>query len=175
MSIRHAVLLAGALSCLAITLPASDALAQQKQNVSFKVPAENTKVTQHIIDVGDAPNHTVNVYEAHTTFTNNAPVINGIALHDLWSRGFGDLTDGNGVVTSYLVYVMENGDKIFARAMNVTQTGAAGMLTGTVVGHITGGTGKLEGIQGIVRQVVSFNLKERSGGSQNDIDYAIGR
>jgi hypothetical protein len=89
--------------------------------------------------VGDVPNHIVNAYEAHTTFPNNAPLINGLKVAETWSRGIGDLTDGNGTVTSYLVYVMENGDRFFVRAANVTQIGAAGMLTGTVVGHITGG------------------------------------
>jgi hypothetical protein len=70
---------------------------------------------------------------------------------------------------------MENGDKFFVRGANVTQTGAAGMLTANVVGHITGGTGKLAGIQGIVRSVVRFDLKANSGGSQTEIEYSIGK
>ena len=164
-----------ALLCFAVALPVSSALAQQKQQVSYKVPAQDIKVTQHNVEVGDVPNHIVNAYEAHTAFPSNAPLINGLKVAETWSRGIGDLIDGNGNVTTYLVYVMENSDRFFVRAANVTQTGASGMLTGTVVGHITGGTGKLAGIQGIVRQVVSFNLKERSGDSQTEIEYSIGK
>ena len=75
-----------ALLCLAVSLPAGDAVAQQKQQVSFKVSAEDIKLTQKNVDVGDVPNHIVNVYEAHTTFPNNAPVINGLKLAEIWAR-----------------------------------------------------------------------------------------
>jgi hypothetical protein len=41
---------------LAFVLPTQGALAQEKQRVSFKVSAANTKYTQqHAIDVGDVP------------------------------------------------------------------------------------------------------------------------
>ena len=164
-----------ALLSFAIIAPASNALAQQKQRVSFKTPAENIKLTQHNVDVGDMPNHVVNVYDAHFTFANDAPVINGLKLTEAWNRGTGDLTDGHGTATGYQVYLMENGDRFFVRAANVTQIGAGGLLTATVVGHITGGTGKLAGIQGFVRAVTSFDLKEHSGGTQTEIEYSIGK
>ena len=41
-------------------LAGGNALAQQKQQVSFKVPAENSKYTQQqFLDVGDTPDHQV--------------------------------------------------------------------------------------------------------------------
>ena len=44
--------------CLAISLPIGSAVAQQKQQVSFKVPAENIKYgLQQNVVVGDVPNH----------------------------------------------------------------------------------------------------------------------
>ena len=148
-----------ALLCLAVALPASNALAQQKQQVSFKVPAENSKLTQQQnVDVGDVPNHIVRVYEVHRTFPNNAPVINGLKLVEQWERGIADMTDGNGPGTGYTVYVMENGDRILCPKYSVVQT-AAGKLAATSVGHITGGTGKLAAIQGVVRGVVNFDPK----------------
>jgi hypothetical protein len=167
--------LVGTLVSLAIAFSGNNALAQQKQRVSFKYPAENVKLTQHNVDVGDIPNHVVNVYEAHTTFPGDAPVINGLKLAETWSRGMADYIDGNGPVTAYYVYVMENGDRFFVRAADVTQASAAGMLTATTVGHITGGTGKFAGMQGIVRTIVSFDLKQRSGGGQMDIEYSLGK
>jgi len=164
-----------ALLPFAVIAPVSDALAQQKQHVSFKIPAENIKLTQHNVEVGDVPNHVVNVYDAHFTFPNDAPAINGLKLAEGWNRGTGDLTDGYGTATGYQLYVMENGDRFFVRAANVTQTGTGAMLTATVVGHITGGTGKLSGIQGIARSVTNFDLKEHTGGTQTDIEYSIGK
>ena len=172
---RRPGLLVGTLVSLAIAFPGNNALAQQKQQVSFKYPAENVKLTQHNVDVGDIPNHVVNVYEAHTTFPGDAPVINGLKLAETWSRGMADYIDGNGPVTAYYVYVMENGDRFFVRAANVTQASSTGMLTATTVGHITGGTGKFAGMQGIVRTIVSFDLKQRSGGGQMDIEYSLGK
>jgi hypothetical protein len=172
---RRSIFTFSAITSLGLAVLPSTIVAQQKQEVSFKSPAENMKVTQHNVEVGDVPNHIVNVYEAHTTFASDAPVINGLRLAETWGRGIGDLTNGHGSVTAYQVYVMENGDKFFVRAANVTETGAAGMLTAIAVGQITGGTGKLTGIQGFIRSVTNFDLKEHSGGSQTDIEYVIGK
>ena len=77
-----------ALLCFAVALPAGDALAQQKQKISYKIGAENAKYTQqHAIDVGDGIGHEVRVYEIHRTFPSNAPAINGVKQHPL---GAGD-------------------------------------------------------------------------------------
>jgi hypothetical protein len=65
----RATLVRAALFCLAVALPGSSVLAQQKQQISLKVPAENTKYTQQLnIDVGDGPNHIVRVFELTTPF-----------------------------------------------------------------------------------------------------------
>ena len=67
------------LVCLVVALSTDNLLAQQKQQLSFKTSAENTKYTQqHLIDVGDVSGHQVRVYELHRTFPNNAPVMNGV-------------------------------------------------------------------------------------------------
>jgi hypothetical protein len=164
-----------ALLCLTIALPAGNSVAQQKQQVSFKVPAENNKITQQLnIDVGDVPNHIVRVFETHAAFPNNAPVINGLKLVEWWSRGIVDLIDSNGSTTQYSVFVMENGDKFFARSTNVLQN-TSGKTAITGVGYVTGGTGKFAAIQGIVRQVTNIDFKANSLESQNGIEYSIGK
>ena len=90
-----------ALLCLAVALPANNSLAQQKQQVSFRATAENTKVTQQQnLDAGDVPGHIVRTYEVHRTFSGNAPVINGIKLVEAWERGLTDLIEGNGTSTA---------------------------------------------------------------------------
>ena len=166
-----------ALLSMALALPAGNALAQQKQQVSIKVPAENTKYPQQQnIEVGDKPNHIVRVYESHNTLLNNAPVINGLKLVEFWNRGITDLTDGNGPTTQYSVYAMENGDKFFVRFANVVQN-VSGKITATGVGTITGGTGRLAAIQGIARQVSVIDPRPGGvpGDTQVDIEYSIGK
>jgi hypothetical protein len=87
-----------ALLGLAVTLPEGDAVAQQKQRVSFKAPAENSKYTQQsTIDVGDVPGHQVRVFEIHRSYPSNPPMINGVALKEQFQRGTSDFTDYNGL------------------------------------------------------------------------------
>jgi hypothetical protein len=82
---------------LVVAIPAGDASAQEKQRVSYKVSAENTKYTQRLfIDVGDAPGHQVRVYEVHRTFPSNPPLINGVKLVESWTRATSDYTDNDG-------------------------------------------------------------------------------
>jgi len=109
-------------------------------------------------------------------FPSNAPVISGLKLAETWQRGIADIADGAGTTSSYYVFVMENGDKFFVRNANVIQPAAAGKLVATGVGHITGGTGKLEKIQGIARQLTTFDpIAGVAGDSQMDIEYSMGK
>jgi hypothetical protein len=158
-----------------LCLVAGNGLAQEKQHVSFKTPAENGKFTQQlIIDVGDAPEHIVRAFELHLTFPNNAPIINGLKLVETWARGITDYIDGNGSATVYIVIATENGDRLFARVTGVTSKTSA-RLAATQVGFITGGTGKLAGMQGVVRISADFDYKTGFNETQFDIDYSIGK
>jgi hypothetical protein len=169
MTTRSTIAVA-ALLCLA-----GNGLAQEKQHVSFKASAENSKFTQQLtIDVGDMLNHVVRVFEIRSTFPNNAPVVNGLKLVEEWDRGFGDRIDGGGPATIYTVYVMENGDKFFVRNIGVVQN-TAGKLTNTIVGNITGGTGKLAGIQGNSRAIGDFNYNTGFVETQIEIEYWNGK
>ena len=164
-----------ALLCLAVGLPASNAVAQGKQHVSFKASGENSKIVQQLnVDVGDVPNHIVRVYETRISFSTNAPVINGVKLVEIWQRGIVDYIDTSGPGTQYNVFMMENGDKFFVRLASVAQT-TSGKVASTIVGNITGGTGKFAGIQGMVRSAANIDYKTSSVESQFDIDYAVGK
>jgi hypothetical protein len=88
--------------------------------------------------------------------------------------GTADLADGNGTGTLVTVYVMENGDKFFDRRAVVAQN-PSGKFTSTHVGHITGGTGKFAGMQGIVRASVNFDIKTSVTETQIDIEYWIAK
>ena len=67
------------LACiLAAATPTGSALAQEKQQLKFKVDAANSKYAQqHTIDIGDVPDHQTCLFELHRTYPSNAPTING--------------------------------------------------------------------------------------------------
>jgi len=161
-----------ALLCLAVALPAGNAIAQEKQHVSTKISAEYSKFTQQLnIDVGDRPNHILRVYEIHITYPpDNAPVINGLKLVECWTRATGDRIEGSGDGREYGVCVLENGDRYFTQYSNVVQS-VEGKLTSTGIAHITGGTGKFAAMQGIARDVTNFNLKTGFVEGQSDMEY----
>jgi hypothetical protein len=141
-----------ALLCLAVAFSAGNALAQQKQKVSYKVSEQNTKYTQQLwINARDVPGHQVRAYEIHRTFPADAPMINGIKLKEIWTRGVSDLIDYNGPSTNYTTYILENGDKFFVSGTTLGQQNLAGKRVTVNVGHITGGTGKFAGIEGMTR------------------------
>ena len=171
-SLLSIVIIGAALTLLGI----SGAWAQQKHQVSFKNPGENTKYTeQHAMDVGDVPGHQVRSYEIYRTFPTNAPVINGIKLKEIWGRGVSDYIDYNGTATQYNVYILENGDKFFSRTTVLAHSVGSGQFNNMSVGYITGGTGKLAGIQGIIRSSGSSNPKSGFNEVQTDIEYSIGK
>jgi hypothetical protein len=161
---------------LVVALPAGSVAAQEKQHVSYKTPTENTKYVQQLnLDVGNVANHVVRAFEVHRTYPDNPPVINGLKLVETWERGYVDLIDGNGPVTQYSMYVMENGDKFFARSAGVVQSNGAGKVSATDVGYITGGTGKFATIQGIIRVAANIDRKTGFNETQDDIEYTIGK
>jgi hypothetical protein len=154
--------------------PTCHAVAQETLHVSFKVPAENSKYTQQVnLNVTGSPNHIMRAYELHRTYPGNPPVIGGLKLVESWEQGIGDRFDGNGDGTSYTAFVLDNGDKFYVRNSLLIQN-VSGKTVATTVGRITGGTGKLAGIQGVVRSLTNFDIKTGFNEGTNEIDYSIG-
>ena len=154
---------------------ASDALAQQKQKVSYKVSAESTKYTQRqMIDVGDEPGHTVGVFEIHRNFGADAPIIAGSKVKETWTRGYSDyVTNNNGLSTNYTTYVLDSGDRFTSYSHTMGQADAEGKRTTTGVGKILGGTGKLAGIRGMVRSNGASDGKKGFNETNTEIEYWI--
>ena len=170
----HNVAAAAAIASLAIAFSLGGAVAQQIQHVSFQSAAANSKYTeQHVIDVGDVPGHQVRVYEIHRTYPPNQPVINGLKLTEAWTRATSDYVNNSGSGDNYSVFVLENGDKFFAHSTLVAQSSGTGKLTATVSGVITGGTGKLSGIRGLIQSVTQAEPKAGINENQTTIDYFI--
>jgi hypothetical protein len=161
---------------LMIGLPIGNAAAQEKQHVSFSTPAETTKYTEKTesLDLGDVPNHILRVFEIHRTYADNAPVINGAKLAESWTRGVGERIDGTGTNLQYVVFIMDNGDKAFAR-MDGFATNDSGKIGLIISGLITGGTGRLATIRGLVREVVNFDPKTNLNENQVNIEYTVAK
>jgi hypothetical protein len=69
---------------------------------------------------------------------------------------------------------MENGDKFFSR-QTVTVQSNSGKLNASVVGYITGGTGKFAGMQGIIRGSADVDPKTGFNEAVTNIEYSVGR
>ena len=163
-----------ALPCAAVTLPIGAAIAQQMQRLSFTVPAQDATYTeQHIINVPDPPGHQIRVVEIHRIFPSNPPIINGVALKELWVRAITDYVNENGRGSSYSEYVFENGDKFFAQATLVAHGTGSGMLQANTIGEITRGTGKLAGIEGHIFTTTFARPIAGNVETSFEIDYAL--
>lgn len=158
--------------CFAVALPVTDALAQQKQKVTYKVSAANAKYpVRHTLEIGDEPGHQVGIFEIHRTFPGDAPVFNGVKLKETWSRGYSDYVNSNGASINYTVFVLENGDKFFTRSTTMGQADAAGKRSTISVGHVTGGTGKFVSMKGLVRSQGASDGKAGFNETQSEIEY----
>jgi hypothetical protein len=157
-----------ALVLAALAFASTGVWAQEKHKYLFKTPAGASQyVQQHAIDVGDVPGHQVRVYEIHSTYTNEAPVYDGVKVKEGWARAISDYTDGSGRSSGYGIALLENGDKIFSRFELTTQTTVASDGTKTTrsysVTTLAGGTGKFKGIHGTLRGVTDTDFKNLAG------------
>ena len=146
---------------------AGESGAPQKQRYLFKTPPGAGKyVQQHALDVGDVPGHQVRVLEIHYSYTEEAPVYDGVKVKESWLRAASDYTEGNGRATGYTVAMLENGDRIFGRWEGITQTtvgkdGAKLARTSSIT-TLTGGTGKFIGIHGTLHGIATTDFKSLS-------------
>jgi hypothetical protein len=156
----------------AFALGTSGAWAQQKQKVTYKIGAENTKYPQrHTLEAGDQPGHTLSLYEIHRVFGANAPVVNGLKLKETWSRGYGDFVNFNGLTVNYQTFIAENGDRFFASSRTMGHADAGGKRTTMSVGEITGGTGKFAGMRGMTRAQGASDGKRGFNETSAEIEY----
>jgi hypothetical protein len=170
-NIAHILVASSMIFCLADT-----AMAQEKQRVSYKVSAANTKYTQqHVIDVGDAPGHQVRLFEIHREYGKDGPLFAGSRLVEQWTRAFSDFTNLNGPALIYGVYVLDNGDKFFTSGDQVTEStinpDGSAKSTSHVISKITGGTGKYREMKGVLKSLSIANIKEGINETQVDAEY----
>ena len=155
----------------------SDVLAQERCKISREVPAGNTTYTQqHVLDVGDVPGHQIRIYELHRIYpADTKPNCEGIKLKESWDRGFSDYVDRNGRTWGYGVVTLENGDRIFEEWDGVSQTivdpDGAKRSTYTGIRRYTGGTGKYQGVRGLLRDSAAFDPDKKTNQLRSEGEY----
>lgn len=162
----------------AAALCATSAFAQEKHTLSFKVPTSAAKyLQQHSIAVGDQPGHEVRIFDLVRDLGNDGPVIAGLRIKHIRSVGASDYTNLSGPATSYATFTMENGDKFFVRTSIVSHAVEFGNTrkgaTNLTSGPIYGGTGKLAGLRGTLRNASQFDPKSGINESRFDIEYWV--
>jgi hypothetical protein len=167
MKIIHLAALVGAL--IGATTLCSTAWAQKKYMIE-QTPVTNSQYLQeHAIDVDDRSGHQVRIYEIRDEYPNKDYAFAGVRVKESIVRGMSDYTNWNGPFTTYTVYTMEDGSKVFARSTGTTQTEIDGTRRFTFVQNFAGGTGKFKGMRGQLR-----GSGERAGGAKTLSSHARG-
>ena len=150
-----------------------DAWAQKKYSIS-EAPSSNSEYLQeHAIDVDDRPGHQVRVYEIRYDYPKKDLAFAGVSVKQSVTRGMSDYVNWNGSFTTYSVYTMEDGSKVYSRSTGTTQstTTAEGQraFKFSFVENFVGGTGKFKGMRGQMR-----GGGERAPGAKSLSQYSDG-
>lgn len=174
MRATRSALLAVVLGSTSTLFSAGEAWAQKKHAISFRLTSSNTQyVREHVIDVDDQAGHQVRVYEIRNDYPAGGLAFAGIAVKQSMTRGMSDYVNWNGPFTTYTVYSLEDGSKVFSRSTGTSQTGADGTRRFTSVENYVGGTGKFKGIRGMVRSSGERAAGAKSLSQQVSGDYWI--
>jgi len=97
----------------------------------------------------------------------------GVKVKEALTRGMSDYIDNSGPFTTYTVYTMDDGTKVYSRAAGTSMqvVGADGKLVVkfSAVQNYIGGTGRFKGIRGQVLisgelDVMAKSLTQQSSG-----------
>lgn len=138
----------------------SEGWSQQKFPLK-ETDSEGGYVQEHPIDAGDIPGHQVRTYQLKFSYPKKDLVFLGVPVKESFVAGISDYINGNGPFTTYDVFILEDGNKIYARGTGTTQSEANGARKFSYVDNFTGGTGKFKGIRGQLR-----GSGERAAGSK---------
>lgn len=151
---------------------AGDAAAAGQQPVAYDLGAATTRyVREYRIEVDDVPRHELRLYDLKREYARSAPVFDGVRAAQSQERGTADLVDQNGTQSGYVIYVLEDGNRIVGRYRGAVQTrrwpdGSRHYdIRGTI--ELTGGTGRFEGIRGELRvwQALDPGADSNQGGA----------
>ncbi len=132
------------LAFLAAVALAAAAGAQTKQSGTVQCAKPDP---QHMIEVGDEPNHFMGVVKSTCTWTTPMDTA-GLKSKDGHSVAAIDATGDKSTSHGVHVSTMDNGDKIYVRFQGSGTSKDGATQTDSGKWSYTGGTGKLKGIKG---------------------------
>jgi hypothetical protein len=144
----------GAFFLAATLLGQGTAWAQKKYTISRAPSSSGQYLQQHAIDVDDAPGHQVRVYEIRNTYPEKDFAFAGVQVKESLVRGMSDYVNFSGPFTTYTVYTLEDGSKVFSRgtgtSQGVTNPDGSLVVKFSFVENFLGGTGKFKSMRGQV-------------------------
>ena len=110
---------------------------------------------QHAIDVDGAPGHQIRVYKLRYDYPKKDMAFAGVTVKETMTHGISDYVDFSGPFTTYSVYTLEDGNKVFSRSTGtsqaVTKPDGTKVVRYSFVENFVGGTGKFKGMRGQMR------------------------
>ncbi|HZP87665.1 MAG TPA: hypothetical protein VFB54_12685 [Burkholderiales bacterium] len=153
---------------LCATCGATLATAQQKHPLA-RATAEGYYIEERAIDVGDVSGHQARIYRIRFEYPKKDLVFLDVPVSESFTTGYSDYTGWSGEFSTYSVYVLEDGSRIFTRGGGNNQSQPDGSRRFSFVDNFIGGTGKFRGIRGQIR-----GFGERGAGAQSLSDTSSG-
>ena len=151
MNILRLTALLGAFIAAASFCVTPNAAAQQKYTISQAPNANSQYLREYSIEVDDVPGHRLRVYEIRQEYPQKDLAFAGVVVKEGLSRNMSDAINGNGSFIYYMVYSLEDGNKVFCRGTGTTQADPTAWYRFVIVENFVGGTGKFKGMRGQVR------------------------
>jgi hypothetical protein len=173
MQMRRIALCLSAFLAAVACVVSGDALAQQKYRVTQSPASTSQYLQQHVIAVEDAPQHQIRVYEIRFEYPKNDFSIAGVLVKETIVRGISDYVGFSGPFTTYVVYTLEDGNKVFGRgagtSMMTKDANGNDVVKFSAVENFVGGTGRFKGIRGQLhsigqREVVAKTVTQQLSG-----------
>lgn len=145
--------------CLAaaILALAANALAQDPPHhaLVYDLASEAPYAKRYRVEVGDVPLHVLEVYSRRRAFTKRPPVFDGVRAAECQEHGVLDLIDQNGTESGYVIFVLEDGERVLGRysgtfAARRWPDGSRHYDVGGSL-ELTGGSGRFGKIHGQLR------------------------
>jgi hypothetical protein len=166
---------------LASVFTVTAASAEERCKLSWESAAGTSKYIQQLnIDVRDMPGHQVGVFELHRSYPDAKANCEGYKFAESWHHGLRDVVDRNGRVWGHVVYILDNGYKIFAEISGTVQTEVGADGTARTIydgaGTWTGGTGRYASVRGIQREHLTVEYvpgggEVRPSSGSNNAEY----
>ncbi len=115
------------------------------------VESKSKYLEEHAIDVEDALGHQARIYRLRYEYPNRDLKFLNVPVKESYTTGMSDYTNGSGGFKTYTVYVMEDGNKVYAHGTGDTHASPDGGRSFSFTNNFSGGTGPFKGMRGQVR------------------------